>query len=129
MIAKDLKHYQKLLLSKRGELTRTLATDRDPLRNADARFADSADQSAHSLETSVRVRLRETDSRLLRAIESALARIDRNAFGVCEICAEPIPSARLNVVPWARQCRDCKEQQDTGAFRPERVARSSTQQI
>jgi DnaK suppressor protein len=59
----------------------------------------------------LRARLHQTDSRLLRAIEEALARIDRQAFGVCETCKRPISPARLEAVPWMRLCRDCKERQ------------------
>ena len=59
----------------------------------------------------LQLHLHETDSRLLRAIEEALARIDRRAFGVCETCKCPISIARLDAVPWTHLCRDCKEQQ------------------
>jgi DnaK suppressor protein len=78
------------------------------------RLADFLDQSVHSVEESVQVRLRQTDSRLLKAIDAALDRVERGTFGVCEVCLQDIPTPRLNAVPWARLCRDCKEQQDTG---------------
>ena len=61
--------------------------------------------------TSIQVHLHQTDSHLLRAIEEALARIDRHAFGVCENCKRPISPVRLEAVPRTRLCRDCKEQQ------------------
>jgi DnaK suppressor protein len=63
------------------------------------------------------VRIRQTDSKLLKAIDAALGRIDRGVYGVCEGCQVEIPAPRLRVVPWARQCRDCKELQDTGEAR------------
>jgi hypothetical protein len=33
----------------------------------------------------------------------------------------------LNAVPWARQCRDCKEQQDAGELRQAGISRDSDQ--
>ncbi len=67
-------------------------------------------------EAKVQVRLRQTEDRLLRAIDEALARIARGAFGVCEACRHPISKARLNAVPWTRLCRDCKEQRYLAAL-------------
>jgi DnaK suppressor protein len=70
-----------------------------------------ADHAAAAVEAELQVRLRETDSKLLRAIDEALGRIERNTFGVCQACRKPISAARLDAVPWSRLCRDCKEQQ------------------
>lgn len=112
MTANQQVQYQKLLLSKRTELTRARGAHGDLRPHGIARHADIMDQSAYAAEEAVQVRLRQTDSRLLKAIDSALFRIDRGTFGVCEVCTQPIPAPRLNAVPWARLCRDCKEQQD-----------------
>jgi DnaK suppressor protein len=68
------------------------------------------DHAAAALEAELQVRLRETDSKLLRAIDEALGRIERKTFGVCQACMKPISAARLDAVPWSRLCRECKEQ-------------------
>jgi DnaK suppressor protein len=112
MTASQYEEYQKLLLNKRTELTRARGSNGDSRHPEIGRHADIMDQSAQAVEEGVQVSLRETDSRLLKAIDSALFRIDRGTFGVCEVCTQPIPVPRLNAVPWARLCRDCKEQQD-----------------
>jgi RNA polymerase-binding transcription factor len=39
----------------------------------------------------------------------------RGTYGVCEMCQQPIPKVRLEAVPWARHCRDCKEQEHPAA--------------
>ena len=114
MTARQHVQYQKLLLDKRSELTRAGGSKTGSLRQEGIRHADFLDQSAHAIEEAVQARLRQTDSRLLKAVDAALFRIERGTFGVCEVCTQPIPSARLNAVPWARLCRDCKEQQDAG---------------
>jgi DnaK suppressor protein len=128
MTASHLSSYRDLLLEKRNELTRTLATGDGPGRGASERFPDAVDQSVHAFEADVRIRLRQTDSRLLRAIDAALDRIDHDAFGICEMCVQPIPPARLKVVPWARLCRDCKEQQDAEGTGRDHQGRGALQQ-
>ena len=47
----------------------------------------------------------------LQGITRALQRIDDNPddFGYCRDCDEPIPLARLKVVPWAPFCVPCQE--------------------
>jgi len=118
MTAGHFRQYRKLLFDKRAELARTGAGKESSLRQEAVRHADFLDQSVHGIEESVQVRLRQTDHRLLKAIDAALYRVDRGTFGICGVCAEPIPAPRLNAVPWARLCRDCKELQDAGAPRP-----------
>ncbi len=41
-------------------------------------------------------------------IDFALAKIASKTYGFCEICKQPIPKARLNALPQARLCVDCK---------------------
>lgn len=43
----------------------------------------------------------------LEEIAAALERLDDGGFGLCEICGEPIPLARLRVRPTARTCVTC----------------------
>jgi len=104
--------YRTLLLEKRAELIGTLSLNEDTEGAFGECLADSVDLSARALETAVQARLQQNRGKLLRAIEAALRRIDRRTFGVCETCRQPIPVARLNAVPWADLCRDCKEQHD-----------------
>jgi hypothetical protein len=44
------------------------------------------------------------------SLEMILCRFARaGCFGTCEDCQNPISRARLEAVPWARLCRDCKD--------------------
>ena len=106
----DLFRYKNLLLAKQHELTtgKSLA---DSIPVGGEPRGDPVDVAADETSASVQIRLRETDSRLLRAIEDALTRVRQGGFGTCEECGQPISKARLEAVPWARYCRDCKEQQ------------------
>ena len=48
---------------------------------------------------------RELDD-LLRRVDDALARFDRGAYGICELCAEPVEEAWIRVDPLTRFCLD-----------------------
>lgn len=54
-------------------------------------------------------RNREHAARLAH-IDEALARLraEPDAFGICEGCDDPIPQARLELMPWARLCAACQ---------------------
>ena len=108
----DLLHYKNLLFAKQQELSngKNLA---DLIPAASGLGGDPVDMAASETSASIRARLNQTDSKLLRAIEDALARIRQERFGVCEGCGQPISTARLEAVPWARHCKDCKERQDS----------------
>ena len=40
-------------------------------------------------------------------LDEALQRLDAGTYGVCEVCGEPIPPARLEARPSARTCVGC----------------------
>jgi DnaK suppressor protein len=114
MNARDLIRYKGLLLAKRRALTTAKAGSESPAPSSGGDQGDVVDHAAAALEADVQVRLRETDSKLLRAIDEALGRIEHNTFGVCQACRKPISAARLDAVPWSRLCRECKEVQSSG---------------
>ncbi len=45
----------------------------------------------------------------LEAVQSALARLDGDDYGVCVTCGSPIPWRRLMHLPAARRCLDCQQ--------------------
>jgi len=108
----ELLHYKNLLLAKRQELSASKNVVAWIPAAGEAR-GDPVDMAAREISESVRMRLRQGDSKLLRAIEDALTRIRQERFGICEECGLPISKARLEVVPWARHCKGCKERQDS----------------
>lgn len=111
MEQKELEKYKELLMAKREELSSSWRGRDELAPSAGNQHGDPADQASAASETAIQVRLHQTDSKLLRAIDDALARISRNTYGICEACEEPISAARLTAVPWTRLCLNCKEEQ------------------
>jgi DnaK suppressor protein len=108
----DLLHYKNLLLTKQQEISVSKSLG-GSIPAAGEPGGDPVDMAASEISASVQMRLKQTNGKLSRAIEDALTRIRQDRFGICEECGQPISKARLEVVPWTRHCKDCKEQQDS----------------
>lgn len=75
-------------------------------------FIDDAGFSDRSHSTEERSRLISVVRALrsnLHDVERALAKIDAGTYGTCERCGEPIAPERLEALPWAVLCFDCKQ--------------------
>ena len=105
--------YREALLRKRGDLLGSSAAK--PLQwtieNNSGRQGDLADQANGNNEVHVQLRLKQTDAKILQAIEEALQRIDHGTYGACRDCGESIATARLSAIPWTRVCITCKGKQ------------------
>ncbi len=111
MNARELDRYKRLLLEKQRELLAANGEAATRIPAAGGPQGDLIDQANADFEAELQIRLHQTDDRLLRAIEEALTRIRDGTFGVCAACGQGISKARLEAVPWARHCRECKERQ------------------
>ena len=108
----NLEAFQEALLHKKLELTEAGAVR--PLQATmenNSRQGDMADQASGNNEVHIALKLRQTDAKILQAIEDALQRIEKGTYGVCRDCGEPIAEARLRAIPWTRVCIACKEKQ------------------
>jgi DnaK suppressor protein len=104
--------YRDALLRKKNELLG--AGGIKPLQASmenNTRQGDMADQASGNNEVHIALKLKQTDAKILQAIEEALVRIDKGTYGICRDCGERIAPARLNAIPWTRVCISCKEKQ------------------
>jgi DnaK suppressor protein len=58
--------------------------------------------------------LEENSGHILAAIDQALDRIEEGTFGTCARCGQPIAEARLEAMPYATKCIDCKRLEERG---------------
>jgi DnaK suppressor protein len=105
----DLQRYKRLLLEKQRGLSSVQEDPGTRVPAAGGLEGDLIDQANADAEAELKIRLHQTDSRLLRAIEEALGRIRQGTFGVCQVCKRPISKVRREAVPWTRLWRECKE--------------------
>lgn len=109
--ARDLEAFRTLLVQLRNEV----AGDIDDLEN-DAFSTDGdrlsvdnpADIGSESFSQEFSLELLQRDEATLVEIDEAIDRVDAGSFGLCESCEEPIPKARLQAMPYTRNCVDCQ---------------------
>lgn len=108
----ELAEYRESLLQKRREILSQGGAK--PLQTSidySTRQGDLADQADGTNEVHIQLKVKQTDAKILQAIEEALRRMDQGTYGVCRDCGEEIAAARLNAIPWTRVCITCKEKQ------------------
>ncbi len=75
-----------------------------------------ADQGTDTMEQEKRFLIASQEGRLLWHIDEALRRLYRSpeTFGQCASCGRPIAFERLDALPHARFCVDCKQREESG---------------
>jgi DnaK suppressor protein len=71
-----------------------------------------ADDATEAFEQAKGLTLRQNTERLLKQVESALARFEDGTYGLCTNCGCPIDPARLEALPYAQLCLDCQSKQE-----------------
>ena len=110
-----LKQKQRLL-DLRDELVDAMSGMTGEIRNApegseasgSGMHQGDAGSDAYDRDFALSVLAKEQDA--LYEIEQALRRIDRGAYGVCEMSGKTIPQARLEAIPFARLTVECQAQ-------------------
>jgi RNA polymerase-binding transcription factor len=69
--------------------------------------ADIADGAAQAYTSELMTSLGEQDWQKLKQVDEALEKIKQGDYGICSTCSQPIPEARLDVVPFAKFCVEC----------------------
>jgi RNA polymerase-binding transcription factor len=73
---------------------------------------DEEDQATVSLMAETSLTLLGPKRQELEAIEEALLRLENGAYGLCEVCGQPIEPRRLEIMPEAPLCRNCASQRE-----------------
>jgi DnaK suppressor protein len=124
MSAVDTERFRELLLERRAAVANALdnlhrenagsledETGELVSGSADQHMADTATET---VEREIGNTLEEHDERLLGEIDAALARIEAGTYGKCVNCGAQIPAERLEAMPWATLCIDCKRLEERG---------------
>ncbi|MFZ0050871.1 MAG: TraR/DksA C4-type zinc finger protein [Desulfobaccales bacterium] len=73
---------------------------------------DEEDQATVSLMAETSLTLLGPKRQELEAIEEALQRLENGAYGLCEVCGQPIEPRRLEIMPETPLCRSCMSQRE-----------------
>jgi RNA polymerase-binding protein DksA len=71
-----------------------------------------ADTATETYDRELDYTLEENSEHVLADIDAALKRIEGGTYGICTNCGEPIALERLEALPWATLCIDCKRDRE-----------------
>jgi len=80
----------------------------------DGNDSHMADSASETLDREMELSIGDNAGHLLESIDAALARIESGTYGKCERCGQPIASDRLEALPWATKCIECKRLEERG---------------
>jgi RNA polymerase-binding protein DksA len=73
---------------------------------------DLADIASDDIDRKMIEAIGSQDLKRLKLIDSALTRIQQGKYGLCIKCGKHIPQDRLEAIPYALMCIDCKTEEE-----------------
>jgi len=126
---KEREYFTRLILEERQRRLAALGRLQGTLNEIkESRAAEYEEEVTLSDDKEYLSKLIEQDARGLEEINHALEKVLDGTYGRCERCEEPIKRARLEAIPTALLCMDCKRQEEHESLggtveRQERVQR------
>jgi len=112
MGARQLGHFEKILSAWKRELMFEVDRTVHHMQDEAANFPDPNDRATQESEFGLELRTRDRERKLLRKIESALARLEDGSYGFCDETGEEIGLKRLEARPVATLCLEAQERRE-----------------
>jgi DnaK suppressor protein len=112
-------YFRRKLMAWKDEILRESRSTISNLQEDMGALPDLADRASTETDRSLELRARDRQRKLISKIESALRRIEEDAYGYSEETGEPISLARLDARPVATLSLEAQERHE----RKERVHR------
>jgi DnaK suppressor protein len=108
-----LKSEQKRLTEELEQLQTSVPTSEE--RREGSPFGKREEEATETLELEKRLALENRIRQELAGIEHALQKFEEGTYGLCDNCGQPIAPERLEALPQASLCLNCKAQQAKNA--------------
>jgi DnaK suppressor protein len=108
----QLEHFRQILLAWKRELMEEVDRTMLHMKDDAANFPDPNDRATQESEFGLELRTRDRERKLLKKIDSALARIDDGSYGYCEETGDEIGLRRLEARPVATLCVEAQERRE-----------------
>ena len=121
MIKREVDKFRKLLLEARDEIVEEMKrqektsfgrSQRDSSGDLSGYAFHMADAGTDTYEREFAGNLVTGEQKILFEIDDALRRMKDRTYGICKKCEKNIRKARLQIVPYARLCKKCKEEME-----------------
>jgi DnaK suppressor protein len=110
MNKKEKQEFRRTLQEKKDRIVRKLSEVINESKEVEINVAqDVVDKAESSYTKEFLLSLSDTEREQLLMIDEAIRRLDRDDFGVCQVCGKEIGKKRLANLPWAPNCIECQE--------------------
>lgn len=115
-----VKNMEKSLLGLKAGIVETLVASNNEFREIvegkGMEPKDLADVASDDIDRQMLEAIGSQELKRLKLLESALARIKQGKYGFCIKCNKRIPMERLEAIPYALMCIECKSQDERRSF-------------
>ncbi len=112
-LQEHVKVFKEQLLKKKQSLTNYLRTELSELEAADKHhLADLEEMASDTHDTDSVCEIMAVGSDTIDQIDRALVRIEDGTYGACEDCGDHISFERLEALPFATLCVNCKKKRE-----------------
>ena len=113
---KDLEYFKQIILAKKKEILEELETLRDSMMDTttgeyvveNSTYSLHMEQGTDAMEREKTFLFASREGKFLNYLEDALKRIEKGEYGRCIDCGRLIEKERLEAVPHAQLCVQCK---------------------
>lgn len=110
---RELEPYRQLLQELKQKLIKEVLLSQEVSSEGQSGdVLDLADLASDSYDKDLANSLGEAERLRLAAVEAALGRVEEGRYGLCEACGEAIPLPRLKVLPFAKLCVQCQQEEE-----------------
>jgi DnaK suppressor protein len=103
-------HLHELLVAERQALNESIGHYEVVARHKKPGLGNHmADDATEAFDQAAGLALHLNEQALLSQVESALERMEKGTYGLCERCGEDIDYARLEAIPYATLCIRCQQ--------------------
>lgn len=112
----ELDHFRKIILEKRKEILEELETLKSSMMDAttgeytseSSSYSLHMEQGTDTMEREKTFLFASREGKFLNYLDDALKRIEKGDYGFCTDCGKLIDKERLEAVPHAQLCIECK---------------------
>jgi RNA polymerase-binding protein DksA len=109
-----LKNREESLLKLKAEIVASLANNGKSFMESAPNLEpkDEVDIAADDIDRRMLEALGAAEMKRVKLIDNAIARIKTGKYGLCVKCGKRIPQDRLEAIPYALLCVDCKTEEE-----------------
>ena len=101
-------HFRDILLAWKKDLLDEVSKTIHLMQDENINHPDPNDRASQETDMSLELRNRDRERKLLKKIDSTVAKVDNGDYGWCDRCGIDIGIRRLEARPTADLCVDCK---------------------